>query len=106
MNRPRKRPAHGAAETVAGAPDTRAPRLDLLDPRAPYLVPLLLLVVTRLVLRFRSPWASEDALITFRFAANWAHGLGPVYNAGEKVFGFTSPPTRPCGHARRCSRPT
>ncbi len=90
MNRPRKRTA--PAETAAGAPEPRAPRLDLLDPRAPYLVPLLLLVLTRLVLWFRSPWASEDALITFRFAANWAHGLGPAYNAGEKVFGFTSPP--------------
>ena len=33
----------------------------------------------------------EDFLITFRFSENLVAGRGLVYNAGEKVFGFTSP---------------
>ncbi|HET9481188.1 MAG TPA: hypothetical protein VFP98_05475, partial [Candidatus Polarisedimenticolia bacterium] len=33
----------------------------------------------------------EDALITFRYAANLAEGLGFVYNAGERVLGTTTP---------------
>ena len=32
----------------------------------------------------------DDAFITFRFARNWAEGLGPVYQAGERVEGYTS----------------
>ena len=36
------------------------------------------------------PWCAEDAYITFRYAQNWAHGFGPVYNVGEKAWGFTS----------------
>jgi hypothetical protein len=33
----------------------------------------------------------EDALITFRYAENIAHGYGFVYNIGEKVLGTTTP---------------
>jgi hypothetical protein len=40
----------------------------------------------------RMPEPAEDALITFRYAANWVHGLGPVFNAGERVLGYTSAP--------------
>ena len=32
----------------------------------------------------------DDAFITFRYAANWAAGLGPVYNAGEHVEGYSN----------------
>ena len=39
-------------------------------------------------LYFRS--TVDDAFITFRFARNWAEGLGPVYQAGERVEGYTS----------------
>lgn len=31
----------------------------------------------------------DDSLISYRFARNWADGLGPVYNAGECVEGYT-----------------
>ncbi len=34
--------------------------------------------------------AVDDAYISFRYAANWAHGLGPVFNAGERVEGYTN----------------
>ena len=50
------------------------------------------MVALRLWMGSRIAFASEDALITFRYAANWAHGLGPVFNAGERVLGCTSPP--------------
>jgi len=49
----------------------------------------VILLVTRLWFVARLPCA-EDAAITFRYAANWEHGLGPVYNAGERAWGFTS----------------
>jgi arabinofuranosyltransferase len=31
----------------------------------------------------------DDAFISFRYAENLAHGLGPVWNAGERVEGYT-----------------
>jgi hypothetical protein len=33
----------------------------------------------------------EDYFITFRYSQNLCDGLGPVYNSGERVHGFTSP---------------
>ena len=63
----------------------------VIDPRAPYLVPILTLLATRLWMARAVPAANEDAYITFRYAANWAAGLGPVFNAGERVLGFSSP---------------
>jgi hypothetical protein len=32
----------------------------------------------------------DDAYISFRYAVNWARGLGPVFNAGERVEGYTN----------------
>ena len=61
------------------------------DPRAPYLVPVLTLLATRLWMARAVHAANEDAYITFRYAANWASGMGPVFNPGERVLGFSSP---------------
>ncbi|UCE67573.1 MAG: hypothetical protein JSU85_06060 [Candidatus Zixiibacteriota bacterium] len=36
------------------------------------------------------PWMSDDALISFRYADNLTNGYGLVYNAGERVEGYTS----------------
>lgn len=36
------------------------------------------------------PDTVDDSFITFRYARNWAQGLGPVYEAGVRVEGFTS----------------
>ncbi len=33
----------------------------------------------------------EDAFIYYRYALNWARGLGLVFNAGERVEGYSSP---------------
>ncbi len=35
-------------------------------------------------------WLCDDAYISFRYADNWARGLGPVFNAGERVEGYTN----------------
>lgn len=48
-------------------------------------------LATRIYFIVAIPSCAEDAYITFRYAANWAHGLGPVFNPGEKAWGFTSP---------------
>ena len=94
-----ERPAeHSAAPALKPVtpPAPQAPRLfpplrALLDWREPYLIPLVLLLATRAVLAALLPLASEDAYITYRYSRNLALGLGPVYNPGERVFGFTSP---------------
>jgi hypothetical protein len=54
-------------------------------------VALALCLVTRIYFLVALPYCAEDAYITFRYALNWAHGLGPSYNAGERYWGFTSP---------------
>ncbi len=38
----------------------------------------------------RLRWVSDDAFISFRYAANLVDGLGLVYNAGERVEGFSN----------------
>lgn len=50
-----------------------------------------LCLASRMYFIFRLPYCAEDAYITFRYALHWADGLGPSYNAGERVWGFTSP---------------
>ena len=64
---------------------------ELLDPRAPFLVPLILTLLSRAFFWIKLPLASEDAYITFRYARNLAEGHGAVYNLGERVMGYTSP---------------
>jgi hypothetical protein len=38
-----------------------------------------------------SNWAYDDPFITYRYAYNLAHGLGFVYNPGERVLSTTTP---------------
>lgn len=89
MNRSR-RPRAAASPAVAVPSAPRA--LAWLDVRGPFLVPVLLLLATRMWFALNIPFAAEDAYITFRYSWNFAHGLGPVFNAGERAFGFTSAP--------------
>lgn len=84
----RRAPANDAAGRRQGAALWLAA---VLDPRGPWLIPLLLLVAARAVAWAILPIASEDAYITFRYARNFASGYGLVYNPGEVVMGFTSP---------------
>jgi len=61
-------------------------------PRTRVLLALLLVLclATRLWFILVLHWCAEDAYITFRYAQHWAAGLGPVYNVGERAWGFTS----------------
>ncbi len=54
---------------------------------------LLALSVAALLYGVASTWPRtvDDAYITFRHARNLAHGAGPVFNAGERVEGYSSP---------------
>jgi arabinofuranosyltransferase len=52
------------------------------------LVPAAVALLARLV---TGPHAIDDAYITFRYARNFAEGLGLVYNPGEWVLGTTAP---------------
>ena len=51
---------------------------------------LALCLATRVYYCVALPWSAEDAFITYRYAQNWGDGFGPVYNVGEKAWGFTS----------------
>lgn len=88
--RPTASPASRAAE--AAAPPLFPAWREIADPAAPYLVPLLLLIVGRWIFWLYLPFAAEDAYITFRYSRNFAGGMGPVFNPGERVMGFTSAP--------------
>ena len=37
----------------------------------------------------RLRWVCDDIFITFRYIDNWFDGFGLVYNAGERVEGYT-----------------
>jgi uncharacterized membrane protein len=49
---------------------------------------IVLAFVARLI---PGPRTIDDAFITFRYAHNIVHGVGFVYNAGERVLGTTTP---------------
>jgi len=39
----------------------------------------------------RAAWVGDDTFITLRVVENWVNGLGPVWNAGERVQAYTHP---------------
>ena len=51
----------------------------------------LLLAIAVLIVHAGLYWryTVDDSFITYRVARNWAAGLGPVYQAGERVEGTT-----------------
>jgi arabinofuranosyltransferase len=74
---------------------TEAPALTGISPersaRAGAWVLLIPACAALLVRLFTGPHAIDDAYITFRYARNFAEGLGLVYNPGEWVLGTTAP---------------
>lgn len=54
-------------------------------------VPLYLGLVTGILYVASINWHYDDPFITFRYVYNLAHGLGFVYNPGERVLATTSP---------------
>src|SRR6266478_8931996 len=62
--------------------------------RAPSLGPLAVpaaAAVTLAVATCRLRFGIDDAFINFRYSENLASGLGPVFNPGERVEGYTTP---------------
>lgn len=55
------------------------------------LIIVLSSVVARLGFALYTGFTADDAFITFRYAENIAHGLGFVYNEGQRVLGTTTP---------------
>src|SRR5579884_1934594 len=51
---------------------------------------LALLVVCGSLYAWQLRWLADDAYIPFRYAYNWVHGQGIVWNPGERVEGYTS----------------
>lgn len=79
------------ADSAAGRPG-RAPglarRVAGLDLGA---IAIAIPVVALAVLGWARRWAADDSYIDFRVIDNLLHGLGPVFNAGERVEAYTSP---------------
>jgi hypothetical protein len=89
--KPRARPGASRPDAAAAPAASRNASFATSVPQFLY-VCALLLVVTRVAMALQQPLASEDAYITFRYARMAASGQGLVYNAGERVMGFTSLP--------------
>lgn len=60
----------------------------------PSWVPWLGLLVSAFVFVWHASrfwgYTIDDAYISYRYALNWVHGHGPVYNVGERVEGYTN----------------
>lgn len=50
----------------------------------------IVLIVVFLILVILNSFICDDAFITFRFSKHLADGLGPVFNNGERVEGYTN----------------
>ncbi len=67
---------------------------EVFEPMKRHVVILLLIVFALAIALFalnRTPYAIDDAWITYRYAENLADGLGFVYNSGERVMGTSTP---------------
>lgn len=51
---------------------------------------LAVVVLAGVAQAWRLAWTCDDAFISFRYAENLVHGLGLVFNAGERVEGYTN----------------
>lgn len=58
--------------------------------RTPQLI-LLALLMTYVLVVFRTAWVADDALLTIRSVLNFVNGYGPVFNIGERVQSYTHP---------------
>jgi hypothetical protein len=67
-------------------------RVNLLDANSVESRLIIFLMMLALLARLiPGPRMIDDAFITFRYARNIVHGVGFVYNAGERVLGTTTP---------------
>ena len=84
-------PLRAVDEPGPSRPEVFPPLRVLLSLREPFLIPFILLLVTRAYFWRLLPFATEDAYITFRYARNLVVGFGLTFNPGERVMGFSSP---------------
>ena len=75
----------GAAGSARARPRPVATLADRLTRRDPATAAIGLPVLLLAVLGWSRRWAADDAYIDFRVVDNLLHGLGPVFNAGERV---------------------
>ena len=47
-------------------------------------------LLTSILTAYRLHWLCDDAFITFRYSYNLHKGIGPIYNLGEEVEGYTN----------------
>ncbi|MCA8949280.1 MAG: hypothetical protein KDE27_07245 [Planctomycetes bacterium] len=62
-----------------------------MSPRAGRALAIAALAVGAMVWAWSRAWVCDDAFITWRYAENLGNGLGAVYNAGERVEGYSNP---------------
>jgi hypothetical protein len=82
MKRAAGDPAHARAATARRESSGAASPLALVTGAAA--------ILWAAVAAFRQTWLCDDAFISFRYADNLTHGLGLVYNAGERVEGYSN----------------
>jgi hypothetical protein len=81
-------PSAEAGSSAPAAPAAGAKPLSSIPRPALFLAAAA--VVYGIVAALREAWLCDDAFISFRYADNLLHGLGLVYNAGERVEGYSN----------------
>ncbi len=61
-----------------------------ISPKITSCIALIILGVAALQLFVLRDFVLDDAFITFRYADNWAHGLGPTWQPPERVEGYSN----------------
>ena len=64
---------------------------DLFTHRRRFVQAIYLLLTMIVIFTAFSHWSYDDPFITYRYAANLQHGLGFVYNPGERALSTTTP---------------
>jgi tetratricopeptide (TPR) repeat protein len=87
-------PAGHLTRTLKHRPERRpVPAGPRRGPSAERWLPLLLLVLAVGIFSWHastSAFLQDDSFITYRYARNVARGIGPVFNPGERVEGYTN----------------
>ncbi|MFA3782163.1 hypothetical protein ABRY23_03780 [Melioribacteraceae bacterium 4301-Me] len=55
-----------------------------------YKIVFVLVLLTLMLLAWHNKFVQDDAFISFRYAKNFAEGIGLVFNKGERVEGYTN----------------
>lgn len=69
----------------------RLPARERVGPDEATTAACVVVLIVLLALAWHRRWVADDAFIDLRVVSNLHHGLGPVWNPGERVEVFTSP---------------